>query len=64
MGQAEKDKEGAGRVVQKQLGLAVVMGLPVVIHMREAEKEMVEVIRSMDRVPRGQFHCWSGRRIF
>ena len=60
----KKTKKAQVELFKKQLGLAVVMGLPVVIHMREAEKEMVEVIRSMDRVPRGQFHCWSGGRDF
>lgn len=43
-----------------QLELAVEMGKPVVIHNREADKEIMEVLDSMPIVPRGQFHCWAG----
>ena len=44
--------------------LAVQMNLPVVIHMREAEKEMREVLEKMGELPRGQFHCFAGSEDF
>lgn len=47
-------------VFKEQLELAVELGLPVAIHMREAEAEMIEVLGSMKKLPAGQFHCWAG----
>jgi len=47
-------------VFKEQLELAVELGLPVAIHMREAEAEMIEVLDSMKKLPAGQFHCWAG----
>lgn len=47
-------------VFREQLELAVKLGLPVAIHMRDAEEEMREVITSSGVLPRGQFHCWDG----
>lgn len=43
-----------------QMELAMEMNLPVVVHQREAESEMEEVLMNLKKVPRGQFHCWSG----
>jgi len=31
-----------------------------VIHMREAEEEMLGVLTKMEVLPRGQFHCFAG----
>ena len=47
-------------IFREQLELAVELGLPVAIHMREAEAEMIEVLDSMKKLPAGQFHCWAG----
>src|SRR3989344_6864842 len=47
-------------IFREQLELAVELGLPVAIHMREAEAEMIEVLGSMKKLPAGQFHCWAG----
>jgi len=63
----DKQKKTRKRQVElfkKQLELAVVMDLPVVIHMRDAEEEVTEVIQSLEITPRGQFHCWSGGENF
>lgn len=47
-------------IFRMQLELAVEMNKPVVIHNREANKEIMEVMNSMRVLPRGQFHCWAG----
>jgi TatD DNase family protein len=47
-------------IFRMQLELAVEMNKPVVIHNREADKEMMAVIDGLPKVPRGQFHCWAG----
>ncbi len=60
----KKTKKRQVELFKKQLELAVVMDLPVVIHMRDAEEEVTEVIQSLEITPRGQFHCWSGGEDF
>lgn len=47
-----------------QLELAAEMDLPAVIHNRGAEIEIKEVMEGMDKLPGGQFHCWSGSDAF
>ena len=47
-------------IFRMQLDLAVELNKPVVIHNREADKEIMEVIDEMPKTPRGQFHCWAG----
>lgn len=47
-----------------QMELAVRLRLPVVIHMRDAEEEMFEVLNKMEKLPRGQFHCFAGSEEF
>lgn len=54
-----KSKDRQIEVFRSQLRLAVELDVPVVIHMREAETEMMEILQSIDGV-KGQFHCWSG----
>jgi len=49
---------------ENQLKLAMELNLPVVIHNRLAEDEIKRVFESLDKLPRGQFHCWSGNRDF
>ncbi|MFZ2202262.1 MAG: TatD family hydrolase [Microgenomates group bacterium] len=56
----KRSKELQMRVFQEQLELAVKMNVPVVIHMREAEAEMTEILSQLDVLPKGQFHCWAG----
>lgn len=63
------DREKASKKIQmellrEQLELANKLELPVVIHMRDAEEEMVEVLRGLGEIPQGQFHCWSGSEAF
>jgi len=58
--QAKIEKE----MFRRQMELAVELNLPVVIHNREAEGEIRAVMDSLDKLPRGQFHCWSGSDEF
>ncbi len=45
---------------EKHLELAGEVGLPVVVHSREAHKETVEVMKAAGAIPGGVFHCFSG----
>ena len=50
-------------ILMPQLNLAFEMNLPVIVHCREAAKEMLEVFSKLfddGRCPRGVMHCWSG----
>ena len=50
-------------ILMPQLDLAYELNLPVIVHCRDAAKEMLEVFskRSEDGCcPRGVMHCWSG----
>ncbi len=46
-----------------QLSLAFELNLPVIVHCRDAAKEMLEVFSKLSKnrcCPRGVMHCWSG----
>ncbi|MEK7064757.1 MAG: TatD family hydrolase [Patescibacteria group bacterium] len=60
----KKTKKEQTELFRLQMGLAVKIDLPVVIHMREAEAEMRQVLDQMEKLPRGQFHCWAGSEEF
>lgn len=60
----KKTKEKQLEIFYAQMELAVKRHLPVVIHMREAEEEMLEVLTKIERLPRGQFHCFAGSESF
>ena len=50
-------------VLLPQLKLAWELNLPVIVHCRDAAKEMLEVFSKLSidgRCPRGVMHCWSG----
>ncbi len=57
------------RVLELQLGLALERELPVVVHSREAEDELLEILRAYaakvpkDRSP-GVIHCFTGTQSF
>lgn len=44
---------------RQQLELALEFDLPVIIHTRNSFAEAWEVITSLKKMPRGQFHCFS-----
>ena len=47
------------RVFDRQLALAGELGLPVIVHDREAHADAMELVRAHPEV-RGVFHCYSG----
>ena len=50
-------------VLMPQLKLASELNLPVIVHCRDAAKEMLEVFSKLSAenlCPRGVMHCWSG----
>ena len=48
-------------VFREQLKLAYRLGLPVIIHVREAAEETFQVLDSLgDEIPKGVFHAFSG----
>ena len=46
-------------VFRAQLGLAEALGLPVIVHDREAHGDCMDIVRQFPNV-RGVFHCYSG----
>jgi len=60
----KKTKEKQMKVFAAQMELAVRLKLPVVIHMREAEEEMRMILDKMEKLPRGEFHCFAGGEEF
>jgi len=57
-------KKQQTELFKAQLELATEFDLPVVIHNRNADEEIITIIESLNKLPRGQFHCWSGNRGF
>lgn len=64
-GQGEENLKKQKEVFRAQLGLALELDLPVVIHSRGAEKEIREVLDSLQGVAlKGQFHCFGESKEF
>ncbi len=45
---------------KEQLVLAARLNLPVIIHIREAMQEGLAILKSLEKIPGGVFHCYSG----
>ena len=56
----DKQPELENEVFRRQMELATELELPVVVHNRGCDKEIKQVLESMDTLPRGHFHCFSG----
>ncbi|NLA33713.1 MAG: TatD family hydrolase [Tenericutes bacterium] len=54
----DKTKEKQKSLFIKQLNLAAKLNMPVIIHMREATNDMIEILSAYDL--RGIIHCFSG----
>ncbi|WP_413683664.1 TatD family hydrolase [Prochlorococcus sp. MIT 1011] len=51
-------------ILMPQLKLAFELNLPVIVHCRDAAKEMLEVFSKLSKdgcCPKGVMHCWSGK---
>lgn len=60
----KKTKSKQIEVFQAQMELATELDLPVAIHTREAQEEMTEILRGLNKMPKGQFHCFAGDSEF
>ena len=51
------------RMLSQQLDLAYELNLPVILHVRDAHGDMVDLLRARgDRLPGGVLHCFSGSK--
>lgn len=48
------------RILTEQVELAIALDLPVVIHDREAHKDVLDILRQYKGKVRGEMHCYSG----
>lgn len=53
-------REQQREVFRRQCGLAVELDMPVIIHCREALDDTLDILGSLERVPRGVFHSFTG----
>ena len=53
-------RESQFRVFRAQVEMAACHDLPLVVHCREADAEMIDVLRSLPDGVRGVLHCFSG----
>lgn len=53
-----KDKQI--RAFEDQINLAIKLNLPLIIHNREADKDVMEMMRKYNGKVKGQFHCFAG----
>lgn len=60
----KKTEKKQRELFHKQMELAANLRMPVAIHMREAEIEMVSEMKAMYKLPIGQFHCFAGSLDF
>ena len=50
-------------ILKPQLDLSLELGLPIIVHCRDAAKKMLELFQIMDnqdKCPQGVMHCWGG----
>lgn len=47
-------------VLQRQLDLALELGLPVIFHCRDAIETLLELLEARSEIPPGVFHCFEG----
>lgn len=47
------------KLFKTQCEMAIELGLPVIIHTRNSFAETWEVLQSLRKMPKGQFHCFS-----
>ncbi|MBI5787990.1 MAG: YchF/TatD family DNA exonuclease [Candidatus Schekmanbacteria bacterium] len=52
------------RVFREQLNLACELNLPVIIHNRQAEDDLLMILKDLPVIPKGVLHCFSGSEAF
>jgi TatD DNase family protein len=57
---AVSKKDNQKKLFSDQIALAVKRNLPVIMHCREAFKDLFDVLDSQSSMPRGVIHCFSG----
>lgn len=57
------DRPSQARVFRRQLEIAVGIGKPVVIHCREAHRDVLAHLREVPGLPGVVFHCFSGSLV-
>jgi len=58
----DKEKKGAKEqesLFKKHIKLALKLKKPLIVHNRNADEEILEVLRSQDKLPKMVFHCFS-----
>ncbi len=53
-------KDVQRRLLEDQIHLALTYNLPVILHCRDAFEDMLGLLQSLPKLPRGVFHCFSG----
>ncbi len=59
----EKNLNSQLETLKPQLQLAFELNLPVIVHCRDAAKEMLKLLQELDtagKCPKGVMHCWGG----
>jgi TatD DNase family protein len=57
-------RETQRRIFAEQVALAIDVGLPIVVHTREAEQDTIQILEAVKVRPlRGVLHCFTGTRL-
>jgi TatD DNase family protein len=60
----KKTKELQMKMLKKQISLAIELNIPLVIHVRNAETEMTDIMNEFGDSFRAQFHCFGESPLF
>jgi TatD DNase family protein len=59
----KKHKKEQEEIFAEQVELAVTLDLPIVIHTRDSFDETMGVLKSLNKLPKGIFHCFTGNLV-
>ncbi len=63
-GEIQRSKKIQTDIFKKQLNLALKYNLPIIIHNRKANQELLNILRDYKGKIRGVFHCFTGSKKF